>query len=49
MKGGLGRHASTVQPLVITRKLGRPELIFNNADSKNTHFKVNAQAKWVRN
>jgi len=29
--------------------LGHPELIFNNADSKNTHFKVNAQARWQRN
>lgn len=42
MKGGLGRHVSTVQPLVISRKLGRPELIFNNNDSKNMHFQVNA-------
>ena len=42
MKGGLGRQHQSVQPLVITRKLGHPELIFNQSDSKNTHFKVNA-------
>ena len=48
MKGGLGRGYSTIQPLVITRKLGHPELIFNEHDSKNTHFKVHASAKWAR-
>ena len=48
MKGGLGRGYSTVQPLVITRKLGHPELIFNEAESRNTHLKVNASAKWIR-
>ena len=29
MKGGLGRRHASVQPLVITRQLGHPELIFN--------------------
>ena len=48
MKGGLGRGHSTIQPLVITRKLGHPELIFNEQDSKNTHFKPHASAKWAR-
>ena len=46
MKGGLGRGHSTIQHLVITRKLGHPELIFNEHDSKNTHFKPHASAKW---
>jgi hypothetical protein len=32
MKDGLGRNLSSVQPLVISRKLGHPELIFNDAD-----------------
>ena len=32
MKSGLGRNLNTVQPLVISRKLGRPELIFNDTD-----------------
>ena len=29
MKSGVGRQQSSTQPLVITRKLGHPELIFN--------------------
>ena len=33
---------------MITRKLGHPELIFNEHDVKNTHFKAHASAKWVR-
>jgi len=32
MKDGLGRNLSSVQPLVISRKLGHPELIFNDTD-----------------
>jgi len=48
LKSGVGRGTATVQPLVITRILGHPELIFNQGDSKNTHFKVNAQARWTR-
>ena len=32
MKEGLGRHWASTQPLVITRKQGHPELIFNNQD-----------------
>ena len=48
MKGGLGRGQASVQPLVITRKLGHSELIFNDHDAKNTHFKPNAGAKWQR-
>lgn len=48
MKGGLGRGIQSVQPLVITRKLGHPELIFNEHVDKNTHFKVHASAKWAR-
>lgn len=47
-KGGLGRNQSTVQPLVISRKLGHPELIFDDTDQKSMHFKVNASAKWSR-
>ena len=45
---GIGRVSTSVQPLVITRKLGHPELIFNENDSKNSHFKVHASAKWTR-
>jgi len=48
MAGGIGHGHSTVQPLVITRKLGHPELIFDENDTKNTHFKTHASAKWVR-
>ena len=49
MHGGLGRgRNASVQPLVITRKLGHPELIFDESANKNTHFKVQASAKWVR-
>jgi hypothetical protein len=48
MKSGLGRNLNTVQPLVISRKLGHPELIFNDTDQKNVHFKVNSAAKWAR-
>ena len=32
MAGGLGRGHTTVQPLVITRTLGHPELIFNTSE-----------------
>ena len=48
MKGGLGRRHASVQPLVITRQLGHPELIFNEQEGKNTHFRVHASAKWIR-
>ena len=48
MRGGLGRGSESVQPLVITRKLGHPELIFNENESKNTYHKVHASAKWAR-
>ena len=47
-KGGLGRNYTTVQPLTISRKLGHPELIFDETEQKSMHFKVNAAAKWSR-
>ena len=48
MRGGIGRGTATTQPLVITRKLGHPELIFNEHDVKNSHFKPHASAKWIK-
>lgn len=44
MKGGIGRGYNSVTPLVITRKLGHSELIFNDHANKNTHFKANSAA-----
>ena len=43
---GVGRGYLPQQPLLLQRKLGHPELIFNGARGKSLHFEAGAGAKW---
>jgi hypothetical protein len=43
---GIGRGIPATNPLVITRKLGHPELIFNEKHDKQLQFDKDAGPRW---
>ena len=44
---GFGHTTLMQQPLLFTRKLGHPELVFNDTRVSQTHFDSNAPQKWT--
>ena len=47
MKAGANCAESSFMPLILSRKLGHNELIFNMSNLDNTYLQPGAQAKWT--
>ena len=45
---GIGHQRICLQPLVLTRKLGHKELIFNETDEKSTYFLEDSASTWIK-